>query len=337
MSESKSDALTNLATPLHRSTVFSQREPQTFSVCEPTPTAGGCFKLRHILPVSPRRQIRRHRLPRATASRCLLSRTPRCLSPSCGCCRIALVQENRRRLNHLRRIQASAAACKSLLTVSFEHLPKTFCLSCLQAKLSSIAGLQYGGPTSGLGKNGSASRCLSVGLTTASHCSAARAAGVSLLPDTFDDGVATADEKRHVGTERPARAARRRARGQFSPQSRFRGEQGRSRVGAPATHAGAPGHLLVDRGCRRRATCALSDCNSARGAKAQVVRQAAPGRRSWRDRVWPSVRRSKCRRVAPVDQHEQRTAAGGNRRRAFRPHAGTDSTWPVPRRRAGCA
>ena len=110
------------------------------------------------------------------------------------------------------------------------------------------------------------------------------------LADAFDEGVAPADEERHVGAERSADASAAARAASQAPEAVQR-EQRRRRVGAAAAHAGARGHALVDRdvGAERRAARALQ---RARGAQAQVVvGQRLPEVVACSR---PSSRRSKC-------------------------------------------
>ena len=123
-----------------------------------------------------------------------------------------------------------------------------------------------------------------------------------LLTDSLRKGVLARDKDRHIGTQPEPQLHQRSATQACFPQPVQR-QQRAGGVGTAAAHAGAPGHLLVDRdaGPQRTARGLLQGPG---GAQAQVVgRQRRAQVVAKQLAVAPQFQ---VQRVGPVDQHEYR-------------------------------
>ena len=150
------------------------------------------------------------------------------------------------------------------------------------------------------------------------------------LADAFDEGIAAADEERHVGAEPERERLQPLARPVEAPQPVQR-QQGARRVAAAAAQAGAGGQPLVDRdvGAEARAARRLQ---RPRRAQAQVVLGQRSAEIVAREpRVGAAFEVQACRTSRSA---RTATAAGGSRRRGGRRRAGTGSAWPAPARRS---
>ena len=299
MSESKSDALTNLATPLHR----SQLAPPTFKprlLAAPTcrlalgPAGERMAPQRAAHPARPARgPIARHRCRRrravpARANTALPEPVMRLLPK-------ARPKRGRRALTSGQR--PSAAACRSLR-------PKPSASSGPVSRCPPGSACEH---RIGFGKARDSSSGDALGHRRAGEDGAGREGGGGL-----DDGEPRRrDRDRRAGARRCLRRSRSRRRGRTArrrraprpigssrverpvePPEPVQCEQRRGRVRAAAAEAGTPRHALVDRdvGAQRRCRCAPA----ARARRAGRGRRPAARRaRSWRARA-PSSRRSKC-------------------------------------------
>ena len=113
-----------------------------------------------------------------------------------------------------------------------------------------------------------------------------------------------ADEEGHVGAQRSAQRQQPLARPVQAPQPVQR-QQRAGRVGTAAAQAGAPGHAACRSRCRRPARVPLAAC-SARAARRHRSSAGSGGAEVVARQRGRRARSSKCRRVAPVDQHEHR-------------------------------
>ena len=297
MSESKSDALTNLATPLHRTPARAAHLETVFSLAQP--------RKRVVLQTAahPTHPARRADRPPASPPRagrpCRPLRTPRCPSPSCGCCRSA--PPATAAASAPRGNAASAAGCRSLRPNPPQ--PRTRrCRSVPARKPASITA-SVSRTSSGLAKIVRAWRCAAAGLTTAKPLRRQRQRRQPLA-DAFDEGVAPAEEERHVGAQRRSPSASRRARGQCRPHRRFSASSVVAASELPPPRPAPQGTRLS---IEMSAPSGVPDCRlqRARGAQAQVVgrQRRRPGRGA---PARPSLAPLEVQRVAPVDQHEHR-------------------------------
>ena len=344
MSESKSDALTSLATPLHRCAARAahlkpggSRRALDIYASPPGPSrrADGAPGSGTSGPTSPRAN-RSASLPMAPRRR-PPGRRPRCPSPSSGCCR---------------RLDPAAAAARADLGAkssrprpadrcarSRRRVPARFPLAPparRHRRADEASGKARDSSSGGdlgharVGENVARVAGRRRGLTTANQ---AGASGTGRSRSPMPVGRRRCAPARKNGTSAPSArpSGSRRSSGQSRPPEPVQREQRRRRVGAAAAQAGAPGHALVDRdvGAQRRcprpaagrAPRAGTGRRRAASASAVVAGEAAV------------AAPLEVERVAPVDQHHQRLeqvhAVGALARR----RAGTGSAWPAPGRR----
>ena len=290
MSESKSDALTNLATPLHRKRL-APRPSNRVSVgpAQQRMLRPGCGTSDRPSPAAAPPPAMSPGLGRP----CRLSQTPRCPSPSSGCCRNGSRAIGDRR--HLGAC-ASAGGCRSLRPKPQSPKPGR----ALARKPASITA-RCRATSAGLPKM-SRVAIAAAGLTTANHCGGS-AIGVSRSPMPSTKALCPPTKK---GTSAPsvsASASRRCARPVQAPQPVQRQQRAWRRRNCR-------------RPCRRpRARCLsiemsapsgvpLAAC-SARAARRHRSSAGSAAPRSWRASR-PSCAPLEVQRVAPVDQHEHR-------------------------------
>jgi hypothetical protein len=336
MSESKSDALTNLATPLHR--CGSRRPSKPLSVCPPRQRV--LSRLRHIRPTQPGGSLcgNRHRMLVARAGRRAALANTALPDPSCGCCRSGPRASGR--LAPLRG-RCFGGGCRSLRPKPSALLPAVTAAPMLPARTSLLSVFERAqeykqlpcrAPERRVPKMSAWARTrrLDHRVPLPAGCGLQRR---QALADAFDEGVVPPTKK---GTSAPS--VQRRA-----PAA--------ARAASPGPTAGsAPAAWWRRRSCRRpgrrpRARACRSRCRrpavqplaaAARARRAGTGRRpAAPG--PGRGAAAAVVAALEVQRVGPVDQHEGRLqqviAVGAPARR----RAGTGSAWPAPAGRTGRA
>ena len=324
MSESKSDALTNLATPLHR-TRLAPRPSKPVSVgpaqqrvvvqtaAHPSqPSAGRQFAAGHVA-------TGWSSVP--TLANTALPEPVMRLLPKRACSQLG-------DLRALRGTAPSATGCRSLR-------PKPAAKPLGQAAAASRKRAREYNSFGVAGQRRAAEDVRGGdGRGRLDHREALRRQGQRRQPlaDAFDEGVVAADEEGHVGAQRCRPSASSRcARPVQAPQPVQR-QQRAGGVGTAAAQAGAPGHLLVDRDVGAAARMPLAAA-AARAARRHRSSAGSAGPRSWRASaaVAAALEVQACRTSRSA---RTPTAAGGSRRRAGRPRAGTGSAWPAPARRS---
>ena len=294
MSESKSDALTNLATPLHR----SRLAPRTSKPVSAGPAPQRMLVQAAAHPTHPAVQApcscgdRRHGADRPTPNSCedRAARTRHAavaatgLQPAGGLRHLGTTAPARR----------AARSIRSRIRLPNRPVAAASVKRAREYNSASVAASPGGAKTCAVASAAG-------GLTTAKRIGGS-AIGVSCSPMPSTKALSPPTKN---GTSAPSVAAEREQlrRGPAqTPQPVQRQQRGR-RVGAAAAQAGAPRHAACRSRCRRRGCCRWP-LQRARRAQAQVVG------RQWRAQVvalQPAVvARLEVQRVGPVDQHEHR-------------------------------
>ena len=285
MSESKSDALTNLATPLHRSGALRHRTPTTFNrfaVRRPTRPADAAPDCGTFCPSQP--------VPAACTAPGIASPVDRSRKHRAARTRHAAVAEDCLQQHRApappAAHTASAAGCRSLR-------PKlgVRALRCAGSKARKYS--RFGASRAAAGwRRWRASRCCAGGLTHGEPLRRGTSIGVRRSPMPSTKALLPADEERHVGAE-PQRRAPAAARA-ASPAPRAGSARAASTAASelpppmPAPH----GHALVDRDVGAERACRWPP--AARARRAGTGRRPAARRRGRGARSRPSSRRSKC-------------------------------------------
>ena len=341
MSESKSDALTSLATPLHRcparavhlepSRLVRESKPRD----RPSRRADGAPASGTSGPTSPRAN-RSASLPMAPC-RFLPARRPRFPNPSSGCCRrFAEARPPRvRPRGKAPRPRPGGRSSRSLRRVEAR-----FPVALPRARLGIDTGTASGKPA------------ILAAATRSATSGPAEDLARGQCRRRLDDGE---PRRRDVGRHQPLADAARRRRcaparknGTSAPsarpigRSRSSGQSRRQRrLSASSVEAASelPPPRPAPQGTRLSIEMSAPSgvpeaACSARAARRHRSSAGSAAPRSWRARqaVAARARSAACRtsRSAP-----SATRAGGSRRRAGRRRAGTGSAWPAPARRRG--
>ena len=289
MSESKSDALTNLATPLHRSDGSRCRHRQL-------PQSGGPPRQRVAL------QTAAHPTHPARPA------VPPALPPVGSVARTRSCEHRAARTRHAAVAERAAAARPAACATSAqrprppaagrcgpnpsEHpaVDAAGACGCKKARKYNSFGVA---DEQRVAEDGTGSRWLAAGLTTASHVGGTRQRGQALA-DAFDEGVAAADEERHVGAQREAELRELRGAASSDPTAGSARAAWRRRPSCRRP-CPRPRATACRSGCRRPAACRWPPAAPARRAgtgRRPAARRRGRGGRGGRRR---GVRSAACR------------------------------------------
>ena len=228
---------------------------------------------------------------------CRPSRTPRCPSPSSGCCRSAPASQS--------------ASARPTSGQGLGRRPAGRCARTQRPSVGQRASCEKARDYSSVGVARSSAGLPKIcavpsrrgGLDHREATAGGSAIGVSRSPMPSTQALRAADEEGHVGAQRAGRAQPAARAASRRPHRRFSASRVVAASELPPPRPAPPGHALVDAdvGAERAAAGLLQ---RARGAQAQVVGRQ---RRAEVVALQPAVGAAlEVQRVAPVDQHEHR-------------------------------